>query len=95
MSKLILFDFRCKLCGYRFEDLVKSDTFSLPCPECGGDGTRLISAPRLDPRMGLDPEGNPTMGDKWAKTREQRARIEKKHYKEHGTDMTPGADTSG
>ena len=67
----------------------------LPCPECGSPSNRLISAPRLDPRMGLDPEGNPTMADKWAKVREQRAKIEKKHYKEHGTDMTPGADTSG
>jgi hypothetical protein len=45
--------------------------------------------------MGLDPEGNPTMADKWAKIRKQRAQIEKKHYKEHGTDMTPGADVAG
>jgi hypothetical protein len=45
--------------------------------------------------MGLDPDGFPTAGDKWANLREKRARIEKKHYEEHGTDMTPGADTAG
>lgn len=93
--KLILYDFRCKTCDHKFDDMVKSDVFQLPCPECGSEAKRLISTPRLDPRMGLDPEGNPTMGDKWAKVREQRAKIEKKHYEEHGTNMTPGADTHG
>ena len=44
--------------------------------------------------MGVDPD-NPTMADKWARVRKERALIEEKHYKEHGTDMTPGADTSG
>ena len=95
MSKFILFDFRCTECLVKFEEMVKSSVKELPCPQCGARSTRLISTPRLDPRMGLDPVGNPTMGDKWARTREQRAKIEKAHYKEHGTDMTPGADTSG
>lgn len=95
MSKLILYDFRCTKCAHKFDGLVNSDVMSLPCPECTADSNRLISTPRFDPRMGLDPEGNPTMADKWAKTRNQRARIERQHYKEHGTDMTPGADTSG
>ncbi len=45
--------------------------------------------------MGLDPEGNPSMGDKWAKIRKDRAQIEKKHWEEHGTNMTPGADVAG
>jgi putative FmdB family regulatory protein len=95
MSKLILFDFRCTHCQHKFEVMVKPDIKSRPCPKCSSEGKRLISAPRLDPKMGLDPDGFPTAGDKWANMREQRARIEKKHYKEHGTDMTPGADTAG
>ncbi len=95
MSKLIFYDFRCTSCEHKFDDLVKSDVFSIPCPKCSGEAKRLISTPRFDPRMGLDPEGNPTMGDRWAKIRKQRARQEKAHYQEHGTDMTPGADISG
>lgn len=95
MSKFTLYDFRCTSCNTVFEDMVKPSEYSAPCPDCGEAGKRLISAPRLDPRMGLDPVGNPTMGDKWAKVREQRARIEKAHYKEHGTNRTPGADTAG
>ncbi len=92
---MILFDFRCTACAHAFDDLVKSDVHSIPCPKCASEAKRLISAPRLDPRMGLDPDGCPTMGDKWARVRKQRATIEEKHYKEHGTDMTPGAATSG
>lgn len=95
MAKLILFEFRCTSCEHKFDDLVKSDVQQTPCPNCSGTGERLVSAPRLDPKMGVDAEGNPTMGDKWAKIRRQQAQIEKKHYKEHGTNMTPGADTAG
>lgn len=95
MAKLILYDFKCTNCEHKFEEMVKSSQLSIPCPNCSSESKRLISAPRLDPRMGLDPEGNPTMADRWAKTRKQRAQIEKKHYKEHGTDMTPGADVAG
>lgn len=95
MAKLILYDFRCTNCQLKFDTMVKSDVYLAPCPDCGSDGKRLISTPRLDPKMGIDAEGNPTMGDKWAKIRKQRAEIEKKHWKEHGTNMTPGADTQG
>lgn len=95
MAKYMFFDFRCVDCEQKFDDLVKPDVQQAPCPNCSGIGKRLVSAPRLDPKMGLDPEGNPTMGDRWAKIRKQRALIEKKHYKEHGTNMTPGADTAG
>jgi len=95
MAKLIFFDFRCTVCEHKFADLVKSSVHSIPCPNCSEESKRLISTPRLDPRMGLDPEGNPSMGDKWAKIRKQRAQIEKKHYQEHGTNMSPGADVAG
>jgi len=95
MSKLIFFDFRCTRCEHKFDKLVKSDVYVLPCPKCSKPSKRLISAPTIDPRMGLDIEGNPTMAAKWERTRKQRAKIEKKHYEEHGTDMTPGADTAG
>lgn len=95
MSKFILFDFECQSCQHVFDDMVKPDVHSAPCPRCAGDSKRLISAPRLDPRMGLDLAGNPTMAAKWEKIRKDRAKREAQHYKEHGTDMTPGADTAG
>lgn len=94
MSKFMLFEFRCPSCNKKFDAMVKPDIREAPCTNCGTTGKRVISTPRLDPRMGLDPDFA-TMGDKWARIREQRAKIEKKHYKEHGTDMTPGADTAG
>lgn len=95
MAKLLMFDFRCTSCEHQFDDLVKSSVHSIPCPNCSSEAKRLVSTPRLDPKMGLDAEGNPTMGDRWAKIRKEKALIEKKHYKEHGTNMTPGADTAG
>lgn len=95
MSKYILFDFECPQCSRVFDDMVKPDVHSAPCPDCGVAAKRLISTPRLDPRMGLDREGNPTMAAKWEKIRKDRAKREARHYKEHGTDMTPGADTAG
>ena len=95
MAKLILYDFRCTNCSAQFDDLVNSSVYESDCPECGAKGKRLVSTPRLDPKMGVDAEGNPTMADKWAKIRTKQAQIEKKHYEEHGTNMTPGADTAG
>lgn len=43
---MILFDFMCVKCDAEFEELVSSDKLTAPCPECGSEGTRLISAPR-------------------------------------------------
>lgn len=91
--KLILFDFRCKSCGLKFEDMVKPDVFEAPCPDCGTAGVRLISCPRLDPRMGLDPDF-PTAYDNWAKRQTIKAKTDRAHYKEHGDDRKHGADVS-
>ena len=93
MSKYMFFDFRCTSCGIKFEGFVKPDVLETPC-DCGGTATRTISAPRIDPRMGIDPDFK-TMADKWSKLRQQRAKSDKAHYERHGTDRTPGADTSG
>jgi putative FmdB family regulatory protein len=67
----MLFDFECKKCAHIFEELVKSDIHSSPCPACKGKGVRLIAAPRIDwLRMGLDP-GFPSAYERWgdAKTK--------------------------
>lgn len=91
MSKLILYDFRCTECEHKFERLAKMVDRQTECPQCGAVANRLISTPRLDPRMGLDPDF-PGAYDKWAKVRKQRTAIERAHYKEHGDDLHPGAD---
>ncbi len=76
----IIFDHQCRSCSTVFEEFVYTEATSGPdCPDCGAtDAERLIGAPRLDPRMGLDPTSFPTMGDKWAKVRRQRQQIERK-----------------
>ena len=86
MSKLIMFEFWCPACAAKFDDLVKPTKQTAPCPQCGGAGKRLISAPRIDPRLGVDAKAFPTMGDKWAKVRRQRKVIEEKRAREHGPD---------
>lgn len=72
---LILNDYECQECGHVFEELADRDA-RIPCPVCNAPSKRLIAAPRIDPRLGLDPEGFPTMADKWARVRRQRAKIE-------------------
>jgi putative FmdB family regulatory protein len=78
MMSRILFDFRCNLCTNTFEELVYRDSPEpVKCPSCGEfDTVRQIGSFTIDPRLGLDPDGFPTMGDKWAKKREQRYRLE-------------------
>ena len=85
MSKLILYDWRCQSCDTKYEALAKSDIKIGACPECGADSKRLISTPRLDPKMGLDPS-NPTAYDKWERKNRQKVEQDKKFYKEHGAD---------
>jgi putative FmdB family regulatory protein len=78
---LRLFDFECldAACGHNFEELVKyEDSDAIRCPLCNSPTRRLIGAPTIDPRLGLDAASFPTMADKWARVRRQRAKIESK-----------------
>ena len=83
---LLLFDFECEGCGQVFEELADRDSpVPVKCLKCGHLKTRrLISAPRIDPSLGLDAQSFPTMGAAWEKKRAQRKRIEERHYREHG-----------
>lgn len=81
---LVLFDHECERCGFRFEELVERDGPKVAnCPECGSSAPRLLSAIRLDYRMGTDP-AFPTASDAWAKRRLQHQRIEERRHREHG-----------
>jgi hypothetical protein len=88
MAKLITFEFRCQNseCAIKFDDLVTSDIKESTCPECGGMGNRIISMGRIDPKLGVDPDSFGTLGDKWARTREQHHKIMKKRQEDHGPD---------
>jgi len=85
---LVLFDHRCGRCSKIFEELVQRDTPSVvTCPHCQylGHAERLLSAPRLDTRLGVDPISFPTLGDKWERNRKQHQRIEERRKSEHGS----------
>lgn len=73
-----IYEFRCRNddCGAEFDEYVEyADTHLVKCPDCGSDTIKLMSAPRIDPRLGLD-ESFPSMQAKWARVRRQRAKIE-------------------
>lgn len=94
----ILFDFECLRCASTFEEFNESSA-EVPyipptCPGCesNADVHKLIGAVTIDPKMGLDPDYFPTMGDKWAKMREARYKHEFKQARDHGDH---GYETSG
>jgi len=82
-GKLLMFEWRCTNCNLKFDSLQSSDKRSIPCIECSSEAKRLISCPRIDPKMGVDPDFG-TMSDKWARKKEQQYRINKKKAAEHG-----------
>lgn len=49
-----VYEFECRNCGDRFEDLAPSDTQTLVCPVCGSTRTHrllsLVSPPARQPR---------------------------------------------
>ena len=85
---MILFDHQCPNCGAVFEALRQSSDSQekVECTVCHTTdfATKLLSAPRLDPKLGVDAIGFPTMGDKWTRRRQQHQRIEERRKREHG-----------
>jgi len=79
MSKFMYFDFRCTGCEHKFSDLVKPDVQETPCPECGEEAKRMISAPRLSNDM-------ESRENHWVKQNRQKTAQDKKFYADHGVD---------
>lgn len=73
-----LYDFQCtnEGCKHNFDELQSVSAPFPACERCGAPTKRLIGTTHIDPRLGLDPTGFPTMADKWARTRRQRAKSE-------------------
>ena len=72
----ILMDYRCSECDKVSDRLLEAGTQSCECSFCGGKANKIIGLPTvmLD---GTDPT-LPGAYDKWARTREQNARVKSK-----------------
>lgn len=72
-------DFICNRCGYVQERFIEDEIEQYPC-ECGGMMVRIISTPsiRLEGITGAFPGAY----DRWARVREERARIAAKRNRE-------------
>lgn len=69
-------DFLCSTCGTITEKLVVTDFRAIECPECHGDAVEQLSMPtvRLEGITGAFPGAH----DRWARIREENARIKAK-----------------
>lgn len=69
-------DFLCEDCGSLNERFVDSATRSIECPDCGGPANEQLSMPtvRLEGISGDFPDAH----DRWARIREENARIKAK-----------------
>lgn len=84
MSKLILFDFECQKHGY-FEDMVHSHVYETPCPVCGLNASRQLSAPRIGHmQMAASDSASPESIRKFERAHRQQKAKEEKCYEEHG-----------
>lgn len=69
-------DFLCESCGIEEERFIDSSIRQIVCPECGHTMVRLMGMPKVN-LDGTDP-GFPGAYDKWARIREDNARIKSK-----------------
>ena len=70
-----IYDYECTDCGFNFERQQRiADRKTANCPACEhGVGKQQLTAAHIDYlSMGVDPYGNPTAADKWAKMHEER-----------------------
>jgi putative FmdB family regulatory protein len=94
MSKLILYDFRCKTCGHEFEELAKPDVFRLSCPKCSETALRIISAPQINrTAMALQDGATESSVRYFERSHQQQRAKEEKSFREHGDyGKSPGSD---
>lgn len=85
MSKLIMFDFKCTVCGAEFEELVDPAHRKIACLKCGATAERQISVVHID-KLGMATSGDgfETSIDYFDKVHRERKAIEDKAYAEHG-----------
>lgn len=67
-----IFEFLCPD-DHKFDKYIDESCHKAVCPTCKQDAKRIISAVRLDYRMGVD-SSMTTMSDKWAKMHRDEAK---------------------
>ena len=69
----VMRDFVCSSCGVLTEKLIDNEYHTIECPECQGDAVQQFSMPtvRLEGITGAFPGAY----DRWARIREDNARI--------------------
>ena len=69
-------DFCCSSCGVVSEKMIDTEYRTIECPECQGEAVQLMSMPtvRLEGITGAFPGAH----KKWARVREENARIKAK-----------------
>jgi len=72
----VLLDYKCGSCGETFESFRDPDLQEIPCKFCTGPARKLIPAPRMSMRLGVD-LSFPTMAAKWDKMHNQQFKLEK------------------
>jgi putative FmdB family regulatory protein len=84
-----IYDYRCNNCEHSYEALRSvANRDNAQCPGCKSSlSTLLISAPRIDPRMGLDPDF-PTAYKKWGDNlrKRQTGKMADSNNTRYGTD---------
>jgi hypothetical protein len=74
----IVFDYLCEACDLVEERVTRRDEVEHQiCQTCGGSLIKLPAAPKLDWKMGVDPDFA-TFGDRWARIQKQKAEKAKK-----------------
>lgn len=76
-----VFDFECPG-GHISEHFVDAEQREAPCPECGAQASRLISAPRA--KLEGFSGDFPTAGDHWVNMRESKMKAERRTMERHG-----------
>jgi putative FmdB family regulatory protein len=89
-----IYEFRCRSCDARFEDLVPAGTTSATCPECGRpDAERRLSAQSAPLRLASSPGSRRKQEAKNAKLH-ARAKADFKERRRKGREARPGGTGS-
>lgn len=74
MAAMPIYEFECKECGARFEELVAAEQ-PVACPQCGSERTRRLLSPVSPP--GRQPRGAGARADESRRRERESARQER------------------